>query len=460
MRLPVFSFGIRTIINSKLRGFFEQGQAAEILRRSSLSLSQQKQLFANIYSLPYAIHAISGGKVDPDISKKIADKVSDTRLVLKCFQQYGTFMPYDIQKALIDAFAKSNESEADKSNHAFQLTQLVGTQELYHKLIPYIQIGQKHIDEISSDEASYFISHYEGVISTPVQIDLLQKINNSEDYAIALGSGRLSPDLAEKISRRIFHANYVSIALASDPAFSDAVWTNLIRGFKVTNSIKDKLSCVQAIKSNVNLSPEFKTAILEDLSNIFSAAISSASSILSDEDIELLANTLLANEELPLATRNLVLEYKDNIALASQMNGVVLNMDPVGVFGAAVNQRVVQNLANDNLVGLRANITLNERPKSIDDLLKSFARNEVSSETFLSYGIQMLSETLETLKGNANSIHFHFSTLVSLAKVLGENLEDKRDLLNILHDSQVGRLIARQVETSVFELIPLEGFSR
>ena len=168
----------------------------------------------------------------------------------------------------------------------------------------------------------------------------------------------------------------------------------------------------------------------------------------------------MANEELPLATRNLVLEYKDNIALASQMNGVVLNMDPVGVFGAAVNQRVVQNLANDNLVGLRANITLNERPKSIDDLLKSFARNEVSSETFLSYGIQMLSETLETLKGNANSIHFHFSTLVSLAKVLGENLEDKRDLLNILHDSQVGRLIARQVETSVFELIPLEGFSR
>jgi hypothetical protein len=469
--LPVIkSYGFnayRRFVHSGSLVPISQYQASELMRKSSLSFEQQKKLFSKINTLPYALHAISGGNVDPSIAKAVTDKVVCTQFVLNIFQQYGTVMPYDIQKALIDAFAKSNESEADKSNHAFQLTKLVSTPELLQKLTPYIKIDQKSVNELSSHEAAYFFKQYEGDIATPVQVDLLQKINNAEHYAIALGSGLLNPDLAEKVSSRILNAIYIPIALDSDAVFSDAVWTNLIKAFNVTSSIKDKVSCVQAIKSNVNLSPKFKNAILEDLSNSFSSALSGSSNSYSDKNIELLADTLLANEDCTQEIRSLAHEYKDNkAAIEAEMNMLVSNADPARVFAASfafdkgpgveAGDSVVGS-ANDNAV---ASEIVYVKPKSIDELLDQFSRQKIDADVFVEFGIEMLSDKLEQLKVNATSIHFHFSTLVSLAKALGENLENPKELANLLQSTHVGKLIESQVNASVLDMFQFDGLAR
>jgi hypothetical protein len=181
----------------------------------------------------------------------------------------------------------------------------------------------------------------------------------------------------------------------------------------------------------------------------------------------LLADTLLANEDCTQEIRSLAHEYKDNkAAIEAEMNMLVSNADPARVFAASfafdkgpgveAGDSVVGS-ANDNAV---ASEIVYVKPKSIDELLDQFSRQKIDADVFVEFGIEMLSDKLEQLKVNATSIHFHFSTLVSLAKALGENLENPKELANLLQSTHVGKLIESQVNASVLDMFQFDGLAR
>ncbi|MBT4988947.1 MAG: hypothetical protein HOM96_00185 [Rickettsiales bacterium] len=424
--------------------------SASFLFHRSFTPDSQAQFLRNVNNTNDAALALSGGHIHPVIAIKIAKRIHSTRIVAKIFEQ-GNLLPVVVQEALIGAFKRSNESQLDKSDDASSIISAGNLNpSLTQEISGYIQTNEIKAkgSQTSSEDAAYALSEMR--VERSEQIGLVQCINNSHDYAIALSGGLLDEDIAIKLASRIFDAFLVETALERGAEFSLPVQRVLVSVFGKCNS-SDKaeiaLNLIRNPKIDASLHAELQSYIPSNVVPFIpKEEVSSLASEVSGQAVTM-SGQAAKIEDIITQIQSLTISPKEKFnSNISRLNSSSGRMESA----PQSKTKAVKYLGD---MTLRSRVDGQERTTvklediSIEDLTK-FLRNKNSDfdiNDLKARGVEFLAEKIANPNVSTYASYF-YSELVGLAKELKNNGVKSEDLEELFETTHLGQQIWSQVQ--------------